>query len=169
MLKSTAVAPQILHNVQLCMSVWGRPIYVFYVFYCLSGLVSRGNRLRRDVQTSLALVTSSSLSSRTPKSIAGQPRCRVPPVFLGSSSGPPPGGTSPKQEAITNRFPSNISWLLSVRRSSSSTPHSSWMTELLTLSRRGAPSHPTEEAHFSCIYPQSCSFSCYPELMTTGV
>ncbi|KAI3368251.1 hypothetical protein L3Q82_007971 [Scortum barcoo] len=57
---------------------------------------------------------------------------------------------------------------LDARRSSGSTPSSSRMTELLTLSLRGAPSHPAEETHFGRLYPRSCPFGHYPKFMTIG-
>ncbi|KAK3556320.1 hypothetical protein QTP70_007115 [Hemibagrus guttatus] len=54
-----------------------------------------------------------------------------------------------------------------MRRSSGSTQSSSRVTELLTLSK-GAPRHPTEEAHFGRLYPGSYPFGHDPELMAIG-
>ncbi|MED6287781.1 hypothetical protein CHARACLAT_019721 [Characodon lateralis] len=48
-----------------------------------------------------------------------------------------------------------------MRRSSGSTPSSSWMAELLTLSLR-------EEAHFSGLYPGSRCFGHDPKFMAIG-
>ena len=33
---------------------------------------------------------------------------------------------------------------------------------------KGAPRHPAEETHFSCLYPRSCSFGHDPKFMTIG-
>lgn len=44
-----------------------------------------------------------------------------------------------------------MTWLISSWRSNSSTLSTSWMTELLTISK-GKGSHPLEKAHFCCLY-----------------
>ncbi|KAK0136585.1 hypothetical protein N1851_027270 [Merluccius polli] len=80
-----------------------------------------------------------------PEAFPGQPRDIVSPACPGSSPGPPTSGTCPEhltREAsggILTRCPSHLIWLLSTRRSSGSTPSSSRMTELLTLSLRESP------------------------------
>ena len=33
---------------------------------------------------------------------------------------------------------------------------------------KGEPRHPAEEAHFGRLYPQSCSFGHYPQLVSIG-
>lgn len=73
------------------------------------------------------------------KALPRQPRDILLPACPESSLGPPPGGIWPRQSAIGNTFPSYISWLFSVRRSSSSTPGSFWVTELLILSLTVSP------------------------------
>ena len=77
--------------------------------------------------------------------------------------------TSPgrRPRGILTRCPSHLIWLLSMRRSSGSTPSPSQMTELLTLSL-GEPRHPAEETHFGRLYSRSRSFGHYPQLVTIG-
>ncbi|MEQ2248997.1 hypothetical protein ILYODFUR_024886 [Ilyodon furcidens] len=79
-----------------------------------------------------------------PKVFPCQPRDIVLPACPRLSPGPPPSGTCLEQllkEAsiggIQYRCPSHLKWLLSMWRGSSSTPSSSWVAELLTLSLRG--------------------------------
>ncbi|MED6273802.1 hypothetical protein CHARACLAT_010143 [Characodon lateralis] len=75
-----------------------------------------------------------------PKAFPGQPRDTVPPACPGSSPGPPPGGTclgTPPRKA--SRRHRHLNWLLLMWRSSGSTPSSSRMVELLTLSLRECP------------------------------
>ena len=43
-----------------------------------------------------------------------------------------------------------------------------FFSRLLLDSREGEPSHPTEEANFSRLFLQSCSFSHYPKFVTIG-
>ena len=44
-------------------------------------------------------------------------------------------------------------------------PPDVWAPHLIS---NAEPSHPLEETHFGCLYPRSCSFSHYPQLMTIG-
>ena len=80
-----------------------------------------------------------------PKAFPGQPRDIVSTTCPGSSPGSPPSGTCPEhftREASRGhltRCPSHLIWLLSMRRSSGSTPSPSRMTELFTLSLRESP------------------------------
>jgi len=67
---------------------------------------------------------------------------------------------------ILIRCPKHLRLLLSMRRSSGSTPISLRMSELLNLSPQ--PIHPAEETHCGRLYPQSRSFSHYPKLVTIG-
>ena len=102
-----------------------------------------GSSLSREAQTSLSLATSSSSSLGIPSQprdspeslqcVLGLPRGLLPVGrALNTSPGRRPGG-------ILTRCPSHLIWLLSTRRSSGSTPSSSRMTELLTLSLRESP------------------------------
>lgn len=59
-----------------------------------------------------------------------------------------------------------LNWVLVQWRSSSSTPSSLRMSELLNLSRR--LSHPAKETKFVRLYPWWHSFGHYPKLMATG-
>ena len=70
-------------------------------------------------------------------------------------------------EGILTRCPNHLIWLLSVQRSSGSTPSFSRMAELLTLSLR-EPNHSAEEANLSDLYPQCHSFGHYPKFATIG-
>ncbi|MEQ2237861.1 hypothetical protein ILYODFUR_027480 [Ilyodon furcidens] len=112
----------------------------------LSGPGRRGSRLNRDTLTSLSPDTSSSSYRGQPKTFPGQPRDIVPPVCPGGRPrGPLPGGTclehlrGRRLGGIRYRCPSRLKWLLSMWRSSGSTPSSSRMAELLTLSLSARP------------------------------
>ncbi|MEQ2299957.1 hypothetical protein AMECASPLE_020411 [Ameca splendens] len=98
-----------------------------------------GASILRDTQTSLSPDTSSS-SSEEPKVFPGQPRDIVPPACPGTSPGPPPSGTFlehlPREPSRRHRCPSHLDWLLLMWRSSGSTPSSSRIAEVLTLSLR---------------------------------
>ncbi|TWW81842.1 hypothetical protein D4764_01G0016570 [Takifugu flavidus] len=115
--------------------------------------------LSRKAQTSLSPAATSSSSGgiarrsqtnerQSLQCFLGLPRGLLPEGHaLNTSPGRRPGG-------IRTRCPSHLIWLLSMRRSSGSTPNSSWMAELLThLISKEEPSHPTEEAHFGHLYP----------------
>ena len=85
----------------------------------------------------------------------------VPPACPGFSRGPPTGGTC-RPGGTPTKCPSHLIWFLSTRRSSGS----SRRAELLSQSRRESSAAPTEQAHFSRLYPQSCFFGHYPKLTT---
>ncbi|KAK5601496.1 hypothetical protein CRENBAI_025217 [Crenichthys baileyi] len=80
-----------------------------------------------------------------PKAFPGQPRVIVPPACPGPSPGSLPvrraWNTSRGRRlgGIRYRCPSHLNWLLSMLRSSGSTPSPSRMVELLTLSLRECP------------------------------
>uniref|UniRef100_A0A8C6NX42 Ig-like domain-containing protein n=1 Tax=Nothobranchius furzeri TaxID=105023 RepID=A0A8C6NX42_NOTFU len=80
-----------------------------------------------------------------PKAFPGQVRDIVPPPCPGSTFRPSPGWTFPEnltREASRrhpNQIPSCFDWLLSMWRSSKSTPIPSWITQLLTLPLRESP------------------------------
>ncbi|KAK3545202.1 hypothetical protein QTP70_001875 [Hemibagrus guttatus] len=94
----------------------------------------------------------------------GQPRDIVSPACPGSSPGPLPGGACPEH------LPVETSW-----RHPKQMPEppqlppfnveEQWLYSELLLGDRapypiskGAPHHPTEEAHFDCLYPGSYPF-----------
>uniref|UniRef100_A0A3B3ZPB0 GABA(C) receptor n=1 Tax=Periophthalmus magnuspinnatus TaxID=409849 RepID=A0A3B3ZPB0_9GOBI len=104
-----------------------------------------GSSLSRDSQTSLTPDTSSSSSGGTPRRsqpsretwslqrVLGLPRGLLLVGHAQNTSlGRRPGG-------ILSRCPSHLNWFLSTCRSSGSTPSSSHVTELLTLSLRVCP------------------------------
>ena len=104
-----------------------------------------GSSFNRETQASLSPATSSSSSGGTPRHsqasretyslqhVLGLPRDLLPVGHArNTSSGRHPGG-------ILIRCPSLLIWLLSMWRSSGSTPSPSRMTELLTLSLRESP------------------------------
>lgn len=126
--------------------------------------------LSRVAQTSLFPATSSSTSRG---SWRGQARNIVSPACPRLSLGPSTSGTCPEYliretvGGIWTMFLSHLIWLYSMRRSVGSTPSSSWMTMLLTLSLR-EPSQPLEETYFCHLYLQLCSFNHYPKLVNIG-
>lgn len=77
------------------------------------------------------------LSRGDPEAFPCQPKTWSLQCCLESSSGRPLSGTSP--EHPSGRCPSNLSWPLSKWRTSDSTPSSSRVIELLTLSLRERP------------------------------
>ncbi|KAK3574723.1 hypothetical protein QTP86_015383, partial [Hemibagrus guttatus] len=112
------------------------------------------------------------LIRRDPEAFPDQPRDIVSPACPGSSLGPLPGGACPEH------LPRETS-----RRHTEQMPKPPQLSpfdmeeqrlysELLPGSRtpypisKGAPRHPTEKAHFGCLYPGSYPFSHDPELMT---
>jgi len=88
----------------------------------------RGNRFRRETQTSLSPVTLSSSS------------WGIPQARSWSTPGPPSSWTCPEdlQRDATRRH-SNRNWLLSMWKRSSSILSSQQMAKLFTLSRRLSP------------------------------
>ncbi|KAK3546089.1 hypothetical protein QTP70_022888 [Hemibagrus guttatus] len=114
------------------------------------------------------------LFRRDPEAFPGQPRDIASPACPGSSPGPLPGGACPEH------LPRETSW-----RHPKQMPEPPQLppfdveeqrlySELLPGDRapypisKGAPRHPTEEAHFGRLYPGSYPFGHDPELMTIG-
>ena len=97
-----------------------------------------------------------------PKVFPGQLSDIVTPACPGSSLGSPPGG----MPGIPPEGPSHLSWLLSMWRSSGSTPSSSQVTELLALTLRERPA--TLRKKLGCLYPGCYSFSHDPKFMAIG-
>ncbi|KAK3566905.1 hypothetical protein QTP86_004875 [Hemibagrus guttatus] len=114
------------------------------------------------------------LFRRDPEAFPGQPRDIVSPVCPGSSPGPLPGGGCPEHlpRETSRRHPKQMP----------EPPHlppfdveeQRLYSELLPGDSapypisKGAPHHPTEEAHFGRLYPGSYPFGHDPELMTIG-
>ncbi|XP_054874822.1 protein-cysteine N-palmitoyltransferase HHAT isoform X2 [Amphiprion ocellaris] len=95
-----------------------------------------------------------------PEAFPGQMRYIIPPAGSGSTLGSPPWWTCLEnlqrkslQTTSTGSF-----------RREGAVPLLRAPSGCLSFS----PYHPTEEAHFSCLYPRSCSLGHYPELMTIG-
>ncbi len=133
-----------------------------------------GSSLSRDAQTSLSLDTSSSSSGGDTEAFPGQPGDIVSPACPRSSPGPPPGGTRPKHlpEKASRRHPEQMPEPpqltpldVEEQRLYSELLPSEWAPHPIS---KGAPSHPTEKAHFGRLYPGSCPFGHDPKLMTIG-
>ena len=115
------------------------------IFFCLSGAGLPG-QLSEQGHPHLPLPGHFlHLFQEVPKAFPGQPSDIVAPACPGSSSGSTPAGHARhtsrgrRPEGNQYRCPSHLSWLLSMWRSSDSTPSSSRVTELLTLSLRERP------------------------------
>ncbi|XP_048827139.1 palmitoyltransferase ZDHHC2 isoform X4 [Brienomyrus brachyistius] len=79
---------------------------------------------------------------------------------LGMPETPPQGAV---QEPAETGCSDHFNWLVSMRRSNSSTLRSFRMLE-----HSAEPRHPAAETHFFHLYQRSHSFGHYPELMTIG-
>ncbi|KAK3558536.1 hypothetical protein QTP86_019007 [Hemibagrus guttatus] len=130
---------------------------------------------RHDNELEMGMLNSRpKLFRRDPEAFPGQPRDIVSPACPGSSPGPLPGGACPEH------LPRETSW-----RHPKQMPkppqlppfdveEQRFYSELLPGDRapypisKGAPHHPTEEAHFGHLYPGSYPFGHDPELMTIG-
>ena len=115
-----------------------------YPLLLLRGSGRGGSSLSRETQTSLSPAASFS-SSGGPRGIPRPAERQSLQSALGLLLGLLPVGraqnTSPGRRpgGILTRCPSHLIWLLSMSRSSHSTPSPSWMTELVTLSLRESP------------------------------
>ena len=65
-------------------------------------------------------------------------------------------------------MPNHLSWLLSMQRSSGSSPSLPWMSELLTLISKVESRHSPELTHFGHLYSSYHCFGHYSKLMTIG-
>ncbi|MEQ2287007.1 hypothetical protein AMECASPLE_008119 [Ameca splendens] len=96
---------------------------------------------------------------------AETPRCPSPQTPPPAPPGGAEGASRPAERhspgGIRYRCPSHLNWLLSMWRSSGSTPSPSQMAELLILSLR-------KEAHFSHLYLEPRSFGHDPKFMAIG-
>ncbi|KAK3506607.1 hypothetical protein QTP70_011017 [Hemibagrus guttatus] len=112
------------------------------------------------------------LFRRDPEAFPGQPRDIVSPACPGSYPSSLPGGACPEH------LPRETSWrhpkqMPEPPQLSPFDVEKQWLySELLPGDRapypisKGAPRHPTEEAHFGRLYPGSYPFGHDPELMT---
>lgn len=116
--------------------------------------VTEGSSPSRDTQTPLTLVTPADMAApqRVPSPAEGNGPCSMSWVFLKASWDKPVTPLQWIQEAYQIKCPSHLNWLISMWRGISSTPSSSWVTQLLNL-----PSFPAEETHFGPKYPRSRS------------
>ncbi|KAK3544053.1 hypothetical protein QTP86_000397 [Hemibagrus guttatus] len=148
-------------------------IHSFIVFR-LSGVGSRGQQSKEGCPDLPLPRHFLQLFRRDPKTFPGQPRDIVSPACPGSSPGPLPGGAClehlsretsrrhPKQMPEPPQLPpfdAEEQWLYSELLPGDRAPY--------PISK-GAPRHPTEEAHFGRLYPGSYPFGHDPELMTIG-
>ncbi|KAK3509598.1 hypothetical protein QTP70_006792 [Hemibagrus guttatus] len=114
------------------------------------------------------------LFRRDPEAFPGQPRGIVSPACPGSSPGSLPGGACPEHlpRETSRRHPKQMP--ASPQLSPFDVEEQRLYSEILPGDRapypisKGAPRHPTEEAHFSRLYLGSYPFGHDPELMTIG-
>ncbi|KAK3568636.1 hypothetical protein QTP86_011433 [Hemibagrus guttatus] len=120
------------------------------------------------------VITCTSLFRRDPKAFPGQPKDIVSPACPGSSPGPLPGGACPEHlsRETSRRHPKQM--LEPPQLPPFDVEEQRLYSELLPGDRapypisKGAPCHPTEEAHFGRLYPGSYPFGHDPELMAIG-
>ncbi|KAK3537762.1 hypothetical protein QTP70_017850, partial [Hemibagrus guttatus] len=175
-----------LHRVQMRLLVESRtnsnPAWVqkendqmSFIVFRLSGAGSRGQQSKQGCPDLPLPRHFLQLFRRDPEAFPGQPRDIVSPACPGSSPGPLPGA------ACLEHLPRDTS-----RRHPKQMPEPAQLppfdveeqrlySQLLPGVRapypisKGAPRHPTEEAHFGRLYPGSYPFGHDPELMTIGI
>ncbi|KAK3534858.1 hypothetical protein QTP86_028556 [Hemibagrus guttatus] len=148
-----------------------RFIHSFIVFR-LSGAGSRGQQSKQGCPDFPLPRDFLLLFRRDPKAFPGQPRDIVSPACPGSSPGPLPGGACPVHlpRKTSRRHPKQMPE--PPQLSPFGVEEQRLYSELLPGDRapypisKGAPCHPTEEAHFARLYPGSYPFGHDPELMT---
>ncbi|KAK3566086.1 hypothetical protein QTP86_025538 [Hemibagrus guttatus] len=114
------------------------------------------------------------LFRRDPEAFPGQPKDMVSPACPGSSPGPLPSGACPEHlsRETSRRHPKQMPE--PPQLPPFDVEEQRLYSELLPGDRapypisKGAPCHPTEEAHFGRLYPGSYPFGHDPELMTIG-
>ncbi|KAK3558937.1 hypothetical protein QTP86_000063 [Hemibagrus guttatus] len=145
-----------------------------FIVFCLSGAGSRGQQSKQGCPDLPLPRHFLQLFRRDPEAFQGQPRDIVSPACLGSSPGPLPGGVYPEHlsRETSRRHPKQMPE--PPQLPPFDVEEQRLYSELLPGDRapypisKGAPRHPTEEAHFGCLYPGSYLFGHDPELMTIG-
>ncbi|KAK3508325.1 hypothetical protein QTP70_021480, partial [Hemibagrus guttatus] len=111
------------------------------------------------------------LFRRDPKAFPGQPKDIVSPACPGSSPGPLPGGACPEHLSRETSWRHPKQMPEPPQLPPFDVEEQRLYSELLPGDRapypisKGAPRHPTEEAHFGRLYPGSYPFGHDPELM----
>ncbi|KAK3552500.1 hypothetical protein QTP86_012368 [Hemibagrus guttatus] len=114
------------------------------------------------------------LFRRDPEAFPRQPRDIVSPACPGSSPGPLPGGACPEHLSRETSWRHPKQMPEPPQLPPFDVEEQRLYSELLPGDRapypisKGAPRHPTEEAHFGRLYPGSYPFGHDPELMTIG-
>ncbi|KAK3573107.1 hypothetical protein QTP86_013217 [Hemibagrus guttatus] len=114
------------------------------------------------------------LFRRDPKAFPGQPKDIVSPVCPGSSPGPLPGGACPVYLSRETSWRHPKQMPEPPQLPPFNVEEQRLYSKLLPGDRapypisKGAPCYPTEEAHFSRLYPGSYPFGHDPELMAIG-
>ncbi|KAK3556763.1 hypothetical protein QTP70_016690, partial [Hemibagrus guttatus] len=115
------------------------------------------------------------LFRRDPEAFPGQPKDIVSPACPGSSPGPLPGGACPEHLSRETSWRHPKQMPEPPQLPPFDVEEQRLYSELLPGDRapypisKGAPCHPTEEAHFGRLYPGSYPFGHDPELMTIGL
>ncbi|KAK3569482.1 hypothetical protein QTP86_031418 [Hemibagrus guttatus] len=149
--------------------------------------ITEANTIDSSITTTAAIITITTttiiltttrhflqLFRRDPEAFPGQPRDIVSPACPGSSLGPLPGGACPEHlsRETSRRHPKQMPE--PPQLAPFDVEEQRLYSELLLGDRapypisKGAPRHPTEEAHFGRFYPGSYPFGHDPELMTIG-
>ncbi|KAK3543987.1 hypothetical protein QTP70_032746, partial [Hemibagrus guttatus] len=147
--------------------------------------ITEANTIDSSITTTAAIITITTttiiltttrhflqLFRRDPEAFPGQPRDIVSPACPGSSLGPLPGGACPEHlsRETSRRHPKQMPE--PPQLAPFDVEEQRLYSELLLGDRapypisKGAPRHPTEEAHFGHFYPGSYPFGHDPELMT---
>ncbi|KAK3525239.1 hypothetical protein QTP86_024945, partial [Hemibagrus guttatus] len=123
------------------------------------------------LMTSLSQSHFLQLFRRDPKAFPGQPKDIVSPACPGSSPGPLPGGACPEHLSRETSWRHPKQMPEPPQLPPFDVEEQRLYSELLPGDRapypisKGAPRHPTEEAHFGRLYPGSYPFGYDPELM----
>ncbi len=134
------------------------------IFFRLSGAGSRGQQSKQRCPDFPLPRHFLQLFRGDTEAFPGQPGDIVSPACPRSSPGPPPGGTRPEHlpGKASRRHPEQMPEPpqltpldVEEQRLYSELLLSDWASHPIS---KGAPSHPTEKAHFGRLYPGSCPF-----------